>query len=92
MSRDVVRTVDPALDEHPDRPFNFTRGWADSSTYLSQRQLFEQLVVGVVKEPLMVEESVVSLLELVVRSAYKTTVLMRPIVVAPKAARHRAPH
>jgi AraC family transcriptional regulator len=82
--QDVVRTFDPALDAHPDRPFNFTRGWADASTYLSQRRLFERIAAGVVKEPLMVEESVVSLLDLVVRSAYKTTAHTRPSVVGPK--------
>jgi len=82
--QDVVRTFDTALDAHPDRPFNFTRGWADASTYLSQRRLFEQVVAGVVKEPLMVEESVVGLLEQVVRSAYKTTAIARPNIVGPK--------
>jgi len=82
--QDVVRTFDPALDAHPDRPFKFTRGWADASTYLSQRRLFEQVVAGVVKEPLMVEESVVGLLDQVVRSAYKTTAIARPDIVGRK--------
>ena len=82
--QDVVRTLDPAFDTRPERPFRITRGWADASTYLSQRRLFERVAAGVVKEPLMVEESVVSLLDLVVRSAYKTTALTRPSVVGPK--------
>ena len=82
--QDVVRTFDSALDAHSDRPFNFTRGWADASTYLSQRRLFEQVVAGTVQEPLMVEETVVSLLDQVVRSAYKTTALTRPSVVGAK--------
>ena len=82
--QDVVRTFDPALDAHPERPFNFTRGWADASTYLAQRGLFEQVVAGAVNEPLMVEESIVNLLEQVVRSAYKTAGIARPSTVARK--------
>src|SRR5690348_12668892 len=27
--QDVVRSFDPAFEEHPERPFQFTRGWAD---------------------------------------------------------------
>lgn len=82
--QDVVRTLDPTLDVHPDRPFNFTRGWADASTYLSQRRLFEQVVAGAINEPLMVEESIVELLEQVVRSAYKTAATARPSTVGRK--------
>jgi AraC family transcriptional regulator len=82
--QDVVRTFDPALDAHPEQPFNFTRGWADASTYLSQRRLFEQVVAGVVSEPLMVEESVVNLLEQVVRSAYKTRAIAGATTVCRK--------
>jgi AraC family transcriptional regulator len=82
--QDVVRTLDPAFNTRPERPFRITRGWAEASTYLSQRRLFERIAAGLVKEPLMVEESVVSLLDLVVRSAYKTTALTRPSVVGPK--------
>jgi len=82
--QDVVRTFDSALDVHPERPFNFTRGWADASTYLAQRGLFEQVVAGAVNEPLMVEESIVNLLEQVVRSAYKTAGIARPSTVGRK--------
>lgn len=82
--QDVVRTLDPTLDVHPDRPFNFTRGWAHASTYLSQRRLFEQVVAGAINEPLMVEESIVELLEQVVRSANKTARTARPSTVGRK--------
>jgi AraC-like DNA-binding protein len=82
--QEVVRTLDPAFDVCPERPFRFTRGWADASTYLSQRRLFEQVVAGAVKDPLMVEESVVSLLDQVVRSAYETTARTRPNILGPK--------
>jgi len=82
--RDVVRAVDRTLDARPDRPFNFTRGWANASTYLAQRRLFEQVEAGAVNEPLMVEESIVDLLEQVVRSAYKTAEIARPSAVSRK--------
>lgn len=82
--QDVVRSFDPAFEEHPERPFQFTRGWADPAVYLSQRQLFEQVAGGVVKDPLMVEEMVVSLLDQVVRSAYRTKAHLRPNIVSPK--------
>jgi AraC family transcriptional regulator len=82
--QDVVQMFDPSLDSHPDRPFQLTRGWADASTYLSQRRLFEQVVAGTVHEPLMVEESIVVLLEQVVRSAYRTAAIATPNLVGPK--------
>jgi hypothetical protein len=82
--QDVVGAFDSGLDANPDRPFNFTRGWADASTYLTQRRLFEQVVAGAVTEPLMVEESIVDLLEQVVRSAYKTAEIARPSTVGRK--------
>ncbi len=82
--QDVVRTFNPARDSQPDRPFNLTRSWADASTYLSQRRVFDQIANGAVKEPLTVEESVVSLLDQVVRSAYKATANARPDTVGTK--------
>jgi len=82
--QELVRAFDPTLDARPDRPFNFTRGWADASTYLAQRRLFEQVVAGFVNDPLMIEESIVDLLEQVVRSAYKTTAITRPSIVGGK--------
>jgi AraC-like DNA-binding protein len=82
--QDVVGAFDSGLDANPDRPFNFTRGWADASTYLAQRRLFEQVVAGAATEPLMVEESIVDLLQQVVRSAYKTAAIARPSTVCRK--------
>ena len=82
--QDVVRAFDPTIEAHSERPFNFTRRWADAATYLSQRKLFEQVVAGVVTEPLIVEESIVGLLERVVRSAYKTTAIARSSIAGQK--------
>jgi len=82
--QDVVRVFDPTLDARPDRPFALTRGWADASTYLAQRRLFEQVVAGALNDPLMIEESIVDLLEQVVQSACKTTAIVRSSVVGPR--------
>lgn len=70
--RDVVRAFDPAVDARPEWPFRFTRGWADADSYLLQRRIFDQVVKGMRKDPLAIEEAVVYLLERVVRSAYGT--------------------
>ena len=70
LAQDVVRSFEPAFESRPERPFRFTRGWSDPQTYLMQRQLFELLAKGSFVEPLLVEETVVTLLERVVRTAY----------------------
>ena len=82
--QDLVRAFDPTLDTRPNQPFNFTRGWADASTYLAQRRLFEQVVAGALNDSLMIEESIVDLLEQVVQSAYKTTAIVRSSIVGPR--------
>ena len=84
IAQEVAQTFDPSFDAHPEQPFSFTRGWAHASTYLSQRRLFDRLAAGAVTEPLMVEEWVVSLLDQVVRSAYRTPALMRAKTVGSK--------
>lgn len=68
--RDVVRALDPRVDDYPDRPFRFSRGWSDAHTYLAQRRLFTQLMTNKAVDPLAVEETVVALLERVIRSTY----------------------
>jgi len=70
LVRDVVRTFDPRVDDRPERPFLLTRGCADASTYLLQRSLFARVATGETVEPLAVEETVVDLLDRVVRSTY----------------------
>lgn len=72
---DVVRTFDPKRESRPEWPFRLTRGLADANTYLVQRQLFEQLAAKVVTDPLLIEETVLDLLEQVVRSAYRKAAL-----------------
>lgn len=68
--RDLVRTFDRRADDQPERPFVFSRGWADSSTYLRQRKLFTQITEGHLIDPLSIEETVIELLAFVVSSSY----------------------
>jgi AraC-like DNA-binding protein len=71
LVRDVVRAVDPTVEDKPERPFVRTHGWANSSTYLQQRRLFGKVSTEAKPDPLWVEESVVDLLEQVVDSVYQ---------------------
>ena len=67
--QDAVRAFDPTVDAHR-VPFRTTRGWSDAKTYLDQRRLFDQVLRGAAEEPLAIEESVLRLLERVLRMAY----------------------
>jgi len=69
--REAVHAVDPSVDARPEWPFRFTRCWSDSSTYLLQRQVFERVITGKGEEPIAIEETVLMLLERVLRFAYR---------------------
>jgi AraC family transcriptional regulator len=68
--QDVVSAFDPTVDAYRHSPFRTTRSWSDANTYLAQRRLFDQVLLGVTEEPLAIEESVVRLLERVLGMAY----------------------
>jgi len=72
LVRDVVSAFDSHVDDHAEQPFIFMRGWSDASTYLLQRRLFTWVTNGEHVDPLAVEETVIELLDRVVRSAYST--------------------
>ncbi len=82
LVRDVVRAYDRQVDDRPERPFVLTRGFADAATYLLQRSLFARAATGESIEPLVVEETVVDLLDRVVRSAYGCRRLAHPTEVS----------
>jgi AraC-like DNA-binding protein len=69
--RDVVRAFDPAVDDRPERPFRFTRGFSAPRAFLLQRRLFEHAARGSATEWLGMEEAVIGLLESVVRPLYR---------------------
>lgn len=70
LVRDAVRAFHPWIDDVPDSPFQLTHGWTNASTYLLQRNLFAQVSAGAALDPLTIEETVVHLLDQVVRSAH----------------------
>lgn len=73
IAQDVVGSFDPEFESHPEQPFRFSRGWSDARTYLVQRRVFEHVAGGSATEPLAVEETVIALLERVVRLAYRAS-------------------
>jgi AraC family transcriptional regulator len=86
LVRDAARTFDTRVDDRPERPFGLTRGSSSSSTYLLQRNLYRQVTTGKI-ESLEVEETVIELLDQVLRSAYSTS---RPHSVSEISSRQRA--
>jgi AraC-like DNA-binding protein len=69
MALEVARELDPALEDRPQRPFRFSHGPSDASTYLAQRTLFHALEGGGTPD-LDVEERLLALLSGVLRLAY----------------------
>ena len=43
---DIVRELDPSIDEHPDQPFRFVTGPCDSSVFWRHRELVQRLGVS----------------------------------------------
>ncbi len=70
LVRDAVKAFDPRVDDRAERPFLLTHGRAWASTYLLQRNLFMQLARKEAFDVLAVEETVVDLLDQVIRSTY----------------------
>jgi AraC family transcriptional regulator len=62
--------LDPALADRPGRPFRFSHGPSDSSTYLAQRRLFHRLAAGACGDRWDVAETLYRLLHHVLRLAY----------------------
>jgi AraC family transcriptional regulator len=62
--------LDPAVAERPRRPFRFSHGPSDASTYLAQRRLFHGLRNGDTPDHWEIEEAVLGLLDEVLRLAY----------------------
>lgn len=67
---DAVRERDPSVEERPLRPFPFSHGPSDGTTYLRQRELVEALSRGLSVDALDLEERVMELLDRVLARAY----------------------
>ncbi|HEY2907361.1 MAG TPA: AraC family transcriptional regulator [Vicinamibacterales bacterium] len=90
LALDVVRAFDPAIDERADRPFRFSRVMSDAVTYAGQRRLFDRIRSGAAPR-LIVEETVVRLLERVVAQSYHgATIAPRAVSLRQRDAVHQA--
>jgi AraC-like DNA-binding protein len=67
LVRDALRGSDSGVDERPQRLFQYPRGWSDAQTYLLQRRLFSWVTSGNSVDPLAVDETVIELLDRVLR-------------------------
>ncbi|HVR96481.1 MAG TPA: AraC family transcriptional regulator [Thermoanaerobaculia bacterium] len=59
---EVLRSREPTVAEHPDRPFPFSHGPSDSQSYLAQRLIVRHLMTGKPIDPLYVEEAMLHVL------------------------------
>ncbi len=71
LALETVRELDPSVEDRPERPFRFSHGPSDATSYLAQRELFQRLAAGVPVDALEVEEAVVALLGRVVWQAQR---------------------
>jgi AraC-like DNA-binding protein len=67
----AIRPFDPAVEERWDNPFHFTHGPSDPETYLLQRLAFEHISKSKKPDRLFVEETMLSVLERVLRNTYQ---------------------
>lgn len=87
---EAIRRLDPAVEDHPDRPFSFTTGPSDAATYLLQRTLFHRLVSGCrTPETLWIEETALLLLDRVLRLAYEAAHRTEAVTPAHRDLAHR---
>ena len=68
---------DPAANDRPDSPFDFSHSPTDAATYLLQRRLVESLRAHPDTNPLYVEETSLEILDRTIASAYRAKALGR---------------
>ena len=67
---DIVRELDPSIDEHPDQPFMFVTGPCDSSVFWRHRELVQSLETTDTLEPLWADVTALQLVADVLESAF----------------------
>ena len=67
---DIVRELDPSIDEHPDQPFRFVTGPCDSSVFWRHRELVQRLESAEPLEPLWADVTALQLVADVLESAF----------------------
>jgi AraC family transcriptional regulator len=66
---EIAQSIDPAVEDRPERPFRFTHALSNPKMYAYQRQLFNLVSQADRPEPLAIDEAVIRLLEKLLRSA-----------------------
>lgn len=69
---DIVRELDPSIDEHPSQPFPFVTGPCDSKLFWRHRELVRRLEAAVAQplEPLWADVTALQLIADVLEAAY----------------------
>ena len=67
---DVVRDLDPWIDDRLERPFRFTHGPVDARSYARQRLVLHHVATQARPDPLFVEEEMTAVLRGLLRRAY----------------------
>jgi AraC family transcriptional regulator len=67
---DLVRGLDPWIDDRPHRPFRFTHGPVDAASYARQRLVFHHVATQACPDPLFVEEEMIGVLRGLLCRAY----------------------
>lgn len=79
--RDIVRELDPSVDDHPDRPFPFVTGPCDSNAFWRHRELVQRIAASDVQpiEPLWADATALQLSADILESAFTHAgVISRP--------------
>ena len=67
---DIVRELDPSIDDHPDHPFRFFTGPCDSNVFWRHRELVQRLESADPLEPLWADVTALQLVADVLESAF----------------------
>lgn len=69
---DILRELDPAIDDHPERPFSFVTGPCDSSVFWQHRELVQRLEAAHTDalDPLWVDVTALRLIAEVLETAF----------------------
>lgn len=68
---DAIRPFDPRVDEHPLKPYSFSHGPSDTTSYLMQRLVVNHILSSETLDQLFIEETVLSTLKRVLWSRFQ---------------------
>ncbi|MEJ2599737.1 MAG: helix-turn-helix transcriptional regulator [Anaerolineales bacterium] len=68
---DALRTYDPEVEDHDERPFQLDSGPSNSNTYLQQRLVFRHIAEEPHPDTLYVEETMLCVLQHILDDAYR---------------------